>query len=200
MLRNGSLHIIRNKGHRSSHNNDEKAHSNDFLSHISRTRSEGFGPEVKRRILLGTYALTADAFDNYFLQAQKVRESVRDDFDKVLRIRNALREVEKVAQEKKPEGVDILVHPAAVDTAPRIDEQQQLQVGQQTRQDAQRAYVQDVLTVPSSLAGLPSLSVPIAKARDNGLPVGVGMTTQWGCEKLLFHIARVLADEQAQKR
>lgn len=118
-----------------------------------------------------------------------MRQLVRDDFDDVLRVRNVLRRQKSTGKD----GVDILVHPATVDTAPRIDEQQQEEKGQQQLRQAQMAYVQDVLTVPSSLAGLPSLSIPAGKARDNGLPVGVALTAQWGCEKLLFHVARCLA-------
>ncbi|PWN93486.1 amidase signature enzyme [Acaromyces ingoldii] len=175
-------------GHRSNDDTGSEAPL-DFHSHISRNRSSGFGPEVKRRILLGTYALTADAFDNYFLQAQRVRQLVRDDFDGVLRVRNVLR---KQSSSTREDGVDILVHPATVDTAPRVDEQQKEIDGQQQQRQAQMAYVQDVLTVPSSLAGLPSLSIPAGKAQDNGLPVGVALTAQWGCEKLLFHVARSL--------
>lgn len=99
----------------------------------------------------------------------------------------------KQSSSTKKDGVDILVHPATVDTAPRIDEQQKEIDGQQQQRQAQMAYVQDVLTVPSSLAGLPSLSIPAGNAQDNGLPVGVALTAQWGCEKLLFHVARSLA-------
>ncbi|KIL69153.1 hypothetical protein M378DRAFT_7866 [Amanita muscaria Koide BX008] len=122
------------------------------------TRTRGFGEEVQKRVLLGTYALTADAFDNYFLQAQKVRQLVKDDFN-----RSFL-------------GVDVLIHASAIRTAPPLGEDGGLST-----------YVQDVLTVPASLAGVPAMSVPAGVERD-GWPVGVSIVGQWGSERVLMRV------------
>ncbi|GLB41619.1 putative allows the formation of correctly charged Gln-tRNA(Gln) through the transamidation of misacylated Glu-tRNA(Gln) in the mitochondria [Lyophyllum shimeji] len=139
------------------------------------SRSAGFGREVKKRILLGTYALSADAFDNYFLQAQRVRQLVKDDFDRVFGIPDYR---QCTTGETGSEGVDVLVHPSAIQTAPRLDGE---------GGGGLETYVQDVLTVPASLAGLPALSVPVA---GEGWPVGVSVVGQWGCESVVFAVGR----------
>ena len=165
------------------------------------SRTTGFGAEVKRRILLGTYALTAEyasrnafflflghsvnafinitsAFDNYFLQAQRLRQRIRDDFMRVFRVPNPL------ARSASPnvDGVHLLLHPSAVRTAPRLDEQ-----------DGLDAYTQDVLTVPASLAGLPALSVPMAVGVEgDGWPLGVSVVGQWGCETMVLAVGSVI--------
>lgn len=126
------------------------------------TRTRGFGEEVQKRVLLGTYALTADAFDNYFLQAQKVRQLVKDDFN-----RSFL-------------GVDVLIHASAIRTAPPLGEDGGLST-----------YVQDVLTVPASLAGVPAMSVPAGVERE-GWPVGVSIVGQWGSERVLMRVGSVV--------
>jgi len=147
----------------------------------SHSRSVGFGPEVKRRILLGTYALTADAFDNYFLQAQRVRQHVRADFNKVFRMQNTLQSINSAPEE----GVDILIHPSAIRTAPRLD------VADGHDSSGLESYVQDVLTVPASLAGLPALSVPVGLG-DDGWPVGVSLVGQWGCDKTVLSVGKIM--------
>ncbi|KAF7317697.1 Glutamyl-tRNA(Gln) amidotransferase subunit A, mitochondrial [Mycena kentingensis (nom. inval.)] len=142
------------------------------------TRSVGFGEEVRKRILLGTYALSADAFDNYFLQAQRVRQLIRDDFNRVFRALNS--------ENVNPDGVDVLVHPSAMRTAPLLDEQ---------GQDPLSAYVQDVLTVPASLAGLPALSVPLRREGDQW-PVGVSVVGQWGCDESVLRVGHFIESMQ----
>ena len=168
------------------------------------TRTAGFGAEVKRRILLGTYALTAEyalkllsrsffffidalssAFDNYFLQSQRLRQSIRDDFMRAFRVPNPL----AVSPARNDTGVHVLVHPSAVCTAPHLDEQ-----------DGLDAYTQDVLTVPASLAGLPALSVPItAGAEGDGWPLGVSIVGQWGCEKMVLAIGSAIEDVEHKR-
>ena len=162
------------------------------------TRTAGFGAEVKRRILLGTYALTAEyalatpslrlffidalcsAFDNYFLQSQRLRQCIREDFMRVFRVPNPL----AVSPARNEAGVHVLLHPSAVRTAPHLDEQ-----------DGLDAYTQDVLTVPASLAGLPALSVPITTGvKGDGWPLGVSIVGQWGCEKMVLAIGAAIED------
>ncbi|KAG1799586.1 Glutamyl-tRNA amidotransferase subunit A, mitochondrial [Suillus variegatus] len=142
------------------------------------TRSAGFGAEVQKRILLGTYALTADAFDNCFLQAQRVRQRIKTDFDSNFRIPNA----QLSDPSPNPDGVDILLHPSAIRTAPRLDSDAISGLG---------PYLQDVMTVPASLAGLPAVSVPAGLAAD-GWPVGVSIVGQWGSDELVLCIGKVI--------
>lgn len=151
------------------------------------SRTAGFGAEVKRRILLGTYALTADAFDNYFLQAQRLRQCIRDDFMRVLRVPDPLSARSATRNEA---GVHILLHPSAVRTAPHLDEEQ----------DGLDAYTQDVFTVPASLAGLPALSVPIAVrgGEGDGWPLGVSVVGQWGCEKMALAVGATIEDVERE--
>lgn len=157
----------------------------------ARTRTKGFGHEVQKRILLGTYALTAEwvseyfgchqgdlnvrsAFDNYFLQAQRVRQLVKEDFNSVFRHHNVLSSRRCTAKEH---GVDFLLHPSATGTAPLLSKTKEM--------SELEAYVQDVLTVPTSLAGLPALSIPIGVAND-GWPVGACIVGQWGMDRAIL--------------
>ncbi|TFY64482.1 hypothetical protein EVJ58_g2602 [Rhodofomes roseus] len=149
------------------------------------SRSSGFGNEVQKRILLGTYALSADAFDNYFLQAQRVRNLVRADFDRVFAVPNVLsptRRKNKAAEE----GIHVLLHPSAIRTAPPLESRDDAQESDESVLDA---YVQDVLNVPASLAGLPAMSVPAGLGED-GWPVGVSIVGQWGSDELVMEVGR----------
>jgi len=120
------------------------------------------------------------AFDNYFLQAQRVRSLVRRDFDHVFRAPNVL----SPHSEINPAGVDVLIHPSAIRTAPRLDEDG---AGSKPNLDS---YLQDVLTVPASLAGLPALSIPMGFGGD-GWPVGVSLVGQWGHDKTILNLGKV---------
>ncbi|GAB1312269.1 Trimeric GatFAB AmidoTransferase(AdT) complex subunit [Madurella fahalii] len=128
------------------------------------SRGRGFGDEVKRRILLGSYTLSSEAMDNYFIKAQRVRRLVRKDFNRVFALDNPLHEKEtfslsdlpeSVTMEDKwgPEEVDFLLCPTAPTLTPMLED-----VMNQTSVDA---YMNDVFTVPASLAGLPAISIPM---------------------------------------
>ncbi|NMC82325.1 MAG: Asp-tRNA(Asn)/Glu-tRNA(Gln) amidotransferase subunit GatA, partial [Armatimonadetes bacterium] len=108
------------------------------------TRREGFGPEVKRRIMIGTYALSSGYYDAWYRKAQQVRTLIRRDFDRVF------------------EQCDVLLTPTAPATAFRIGEKVD---------DQFQMYLEDVCTIPVNLAGLPGLSVPCGSAE--GMPVGM---------------------------
>ena len=125
-----------------------------------RTRSEGFGPEVKRRILLGTYVLSAGYYDAYYRKAQKVRTLLRRDFEAALA------------------GCDLIVSPTSPEVAFRI--------GEKTT-DPLRMYLSDIYTVSANLTGLPAISVPCGFA--HGLPVGFQLMSRALDEATLLRVA-----------
>ena len=118
----------------------------------SETRGQNFGREVKRRILLGAYSLSADAIDNYFIQAQKVRRLVQKDFDAVFRMANPIRKDYKTPED----GVDYIVCPTVPTPPPSLEDV--------SKSSPLETYTNDVFTVPASLAGLPAISVPAPSA------------------------------------
>ncbi len=113
---------------------------------MSATREAGFGPEVKRRIILGTYALSAGYYDAYYGSAQKVRTLIQQDFA------NAFAEV------------DVIATPSAPTTAFKIGEK---------IDDPLQMYLNDLTTIPANLAGIPGISIPSGLAEEDGLPVGI---------------------------
>ncbi|EIW59854.1 amidase signature enzyme [Trametes versicolor FP-101664 SS1] len=152
------------------------------------TRSQGFGKEVQRRILLGAYALSADAFENYFLKAQRVRNLIKADFDRVFSLPNALRSASSQTAPPDGQGVDVIIHPSAIQTAPPLPDNTADSSSDLSSLDA---YVQDVLTVPASLAGLPALSVPAGQGSD-GWPIGVSIVGQWGAEEMVLRVGEAI--------
>ncbi|KAG8874704.1 Trimeric GatFAB AmidoTransferase(AdT) complex subunit [Tulasnella sp. 331] len=149
------------------------------------SRAAGFGPEVRKRILLGTHALTADAFDNYFLQAQRIRKVIKTDFDAVFRSRNVLSrdppESSSSELDDDDTKVDILLHPTAISSAPRLSEPLKGVDG----------YLQDIMTTPASLAGLPALSIPSGFAGDDW-PLGMSLVGQWGDDDLVLRLGEAM--------
>ncbi|KAF2843346.1 glutamyl-tRNA amidotransferase subunit A [Patellaria atrata CBS 101060] len=149
---------------------------------FSKTRGEGFGDEVKRRILLGAYTLSAGAIDNYFIQAQKVRRLVQEDFDRTFSLPNPLKENE-VSSQCQNSGVDVLLSPSAPTRPPLLKSLED--------QSPLDAYMNDVFTVPASLAGLPAVSVPI-KVVDHIAPFGFQIIGQYGDDSLVLQVAQLL--------
>src|SRR5690606_32089596 len=113
---------------------------------MAATREAGFGDEVKRRVILGTYALSAGYYDAYYGSAQKVRTLIQRDFD------------EAFAQ------VDVIATPSAPTTAFKLGEK---------IDDPMQMYLNDVTTIPANLAGVPGISIPSGISDDDGLPVGI---------------------------
>ncbi len=129
---------------------------------MTETRGIGFGPEVKRRIILGTYALSAGYYDAYYGSAQKVRTLIRQDFEKAYAI------------------ADVLVSPASPVTAFAVGEKVD---------DPMAMYLNDLATIPGSLAGIPALSVPSGLAADTGLPVGLQIMGPALGEEQIYRVA-----------
>jgi aspartyl-tRNA(Asn)/glutamyl-tRNA(Gln) amidotransferase subunit A len=136
----------------------------DTVDMMSRTRGEGFGPEVKRRIMLGTYALSAGYYEAYYGQAQKVRTLIIRDYEKAFA------------------DFDVLVSPTSPTTAFRIGEKVD---------DPMAMYLNDIFTIPANLAGVPAISVPCG-LDGAGLPVGLQLTAPILGEQVLFRAAHAL--------
>lgn len=162
----------------------------------SEARGLGFGEEVKRRILLGTYSLSSEAIDNYFIQAQKVRRRVQQDFDKVFGLENPLYEPQQfdlsemsanleLADKRGPVQVDFLLCPTAPSFPPKLKELE--------TKSSVDAYTNDVFTVPASLAGLPAVSVPVWP-KQSRLPVGMQLIAQYWDDQRLLGMASKLQD------
>ncbi len=128
----------------------------DLQDLYTRTRSEGFGAEVQRRIIMGTYALSAGYFDAYYIKAQKVRRLIAQDFAKAF------------------EKCDIIASPTAPTTAYKLGEDL----------DPASIYLGDVYTIGVNLAGLPAISHPVGQA--NGLPVGLQLIGKYWAESKLL--------------
>ncbi len=134
-----------------------------------KTRGEGFGAEVRRRILIGTYALSAGYYDAYYLKAQKVRRRIAEDFTEAFR------------------EVDAILTPTAPSAAFRLGEKSD---------DPVAMYLNDVFTVPASLAGLPGISVPAGLSAE-GLPLGLQVIGRAWDEATVFDVGRALEEAAA---
>ncbi len=133
----------------------------DLARMYGETRERGFGPEVKRRILLGTFALASGYYDAYYLRAQKVRRLIRDDFDRAFA------------------ACDVVATPTSPTPAFRLGEKSD---------DPLQMYLADIFTVPANLAGLPGISVPCGLSA--GLPVGLQLVGRAFDEETLLGVAR----------
>ena len=136
----------------------------DVEDMMSRTRGAGFGPEVKRRIMLGTYSLSAGYYDAYYGQAQKVRTLIIRDYEAAFA------------------GYDVLVSPTSPTTAFKIGERSG---------DPMAMYLSDVFTIPANLAGVPAISIP-SGFDSAGLPIGLQFTAPVLGESTLFRAAHAL--------
>jgi len=132
----------------------------NLLSMYMQTREEGFGPEAKRRVVLGTYVLSSGYYDAYYGQALKVRTLIKQDFDQVF------------------EQVDCLVTPTSPTPAFKIGEK---------LDDPLTMYLSDILTISVNLAGVPALSVPCGFTK-SGLPIGMQLITKPFDEATLFEV------------
>jgi aspartyl-tRNA(Asn)/glutamyl-tRNA(Gln) amidotransferase subunit A len=140
------------------------AQYDDLLDMYKKTRAEGFGAEVKRRIMIGAYVLSHGYYDAYYLQAQKLRRMIADDFQLCF------------------EQCDLIAGPVAPTVAWKAGE---------GADDPVKAYLADIFTLPGSLAGLPGMSVPVGSGA-SGMPVGLQLLGNYFSEGRLLHAAHAL--------
>jgi aspartyl-tRNA(Asn)/glutamyl-tRNA(Gln) amidotransferase subunit A len=160
---------------------------------FAKTRGQGLGAEVQRRILLGAFSLSAQAIDNYFIQAQKVRRLVQQDFNNIFARANPIAR-DDVPSKGAEERVDVLLCPTAPTLAPSLSEVKD--------QNPLQAYMNDVFTVPASLAGLPAISVPVHITDEERATVhgeqnieesaGIQIIGQYGDDRLVLNAAQAL--------
>ena len=133
----------------------------NLIEMYENTRGEGFGDEVKRRILIGTYVLSSGYYDAYYLKAQKIRRLIKNDFDKCFK------------------NVDAILTPSTPSSA--------FQIGEKTN-DPISMYLNDIFTVPVNLAGIPAISIP-AGQDEKGYPLGLQLITKALDEQKILNIA-----------
>jgi len=139
----------------------------DFLSDVTASRTEGFGSEVKRRIMLGTYVLSSGYYEDYYIKAQKARTLIKNEFSEAFKI------------------VDLIFAPTSPTTA--------FGLGEKTG-DILKMYLSDVFTISANLAGIPALNLPVGLDSKN-LPVGAQFMGNYLSEELIFRVARALEKE-----
>ena len=149
-----------------------RASCRDIADMYQQTRAQGFGKEVRRRIMVGTYVLSAGYYDAYYLRAQKVRTLVKRDFERAF-----------------ADGADAILTPSTPSAA--------FGIGEKTSGDPVEMYLNDVFTVPVNLAGLPGISVPGGLSNE-GLPLGLQLIGRPFGEETLFSLGEVI--EQAAGR
>jgi aspartyl-tRNA(Asn)/glutamyl-tRNA(Gln) amidotransferase subunit A len=153
-----SSNLARYDGVRYGHRADG---ARDVVELMMKTRGEGFGAEVKRRVILGTYSLSAGYYEAYYGQAQKVRTLVIRDYEQAF------------------ERFDVIVSPTSPTTAFRIGER---------TDDPVAMYLSDIFTIPADLAGVPSISIPCGTDRA-GLPIGLQFTGKVLDEPTILRVA-----------
>jgi aspartyl-tRNA(Asn)/glutamyl-tRNA(Gln) amidotransferase subunit A len=146
-----------------------RADATNLMDMYTQTRSQGFGKEVKRRIMLGTYALSAGYYDAYYRKAQQVRTLIRQDFDRVF------------------ETCDLLASPVSPTPAFKLGEK---------LDDPLQMYLSDIYTVSVNLAGIPAISVPCGTSSDN-LPVGLQLLGNAFAEETILSASAVVERELA---
>jgi len=157
-----SANLARYDGVKYGYRSEDKAGKLSLIEMYEETRGEGFGAEVKRRIMIGTYALSSGYYDAYYLKAQKVRTLIKKDFDDAFR------------------QVDVIITPASPTPAFRIGEK---------TDDPLQMYLSDIFTISANLAGIPGMCLPCGFARKTGLPIGLQILAKPFDEESIFKVA-----------
>ena len=178
-----SSNLAKYDGIRYGNTNLDRKVPSDVL--FARTRGDGLGAEVKRRILLGSYSLSATAMDNYFIRAQKIRRLVQEDFNNVFALAHPL--LGNTTGDKG--GVDVIISPTALSFPPKLKALAEYA--------STNTYSDDILTVPASLAGLPAINIPIPcpdtlDGSERPKTIGLQIIAQYGDDDLLFEVASLL--------
>ncbi len=142
--------------------------ANNMLEMYTKSRSEGFGEEVKRRIILGTFAMSSDFYEDYYKKALQVRTLIKQDFENVL------------------SEYDCIIGPTTPSTAYKFGEKSK---------DPLRMYASDLTTVPVNLAGLPAISVPAGFHNDNNMPIGMQIIGRPFDESTVYRVAHAYEQE-----
>ncbi len=156
-----SSNLARYDGVKYGYRSDSEESKNDLLQMYNNTRREGFGSEVKRRILLGTYSLSSGYYDAYYIKAQKVRTLIKQDFEQAFK------------------KCDCILTPTSPTPAFKIGEKMN---------DPLQMYLSDIFTISANLAGIPGLSIPAGK-NSKALPIGIQLLAKHFDEKRLLQIA-----------
>ncbi len=165
VMAEASSNLARYDGVRYGYRNRE---AKDLIEMYARSRSAGFGPEVQRRIILGTYVLSSGYYDAYYRKAAQVRRLIRDEYDQALR------------------HCDVICAPVAPTSAFRIGEK---------TDDPLQMYLTDIFTNPLNLTGLPGLSLPCGLGEQTGMPIGIQLFAPAFAETRLLQIAWTLEQE-----
>jgi aspartyl-tRNA(Asn)/glutamyl-tRNA(Gln) amidotransferase subunit A len=144
----------------------------DVIDMYEKTRGQGFGKEVRRRVMIGTYVLSAGYYDAYYLRAQQVRTLIKRDFERCY-----------------ADGVDAILTPATPSTAFRV--------GEKSLGDPVEMYLNDIFTVTVNMAGLPGIAVP-AGLDAQGLPLGLQLIGRPFDEETLFALAQAIENAAGQ--
>ncbi|EGW31098.1 uncharacterized protein SPAPADRAFT_63024 [Spathaspora passalidarum NRRL Y-27907] len=163
--------LSRYDGVRYGYNNNNQ-HTKDAMNLIVSNRSESLGPEVQRRIILGNYTLSSDSGDHY-LKATKVRQELVEEFSSLFKTKHAL--VETASGD-----CDLMISPTSIGEAPTVEE-----FLNADNANFLNSYVNDILTVPASLAGIPAISIPFGK-------LGIQLMGQFGDDELVLQVAETL--------
>ncbi|HSH24892.1 MAG TPA: amidase family protein, partial [Massilibacterium sp.] len=144
-----------------------RADAEGLVDLYKKSRSQGFGDEVKRRIMLGTFALSSGYYDAYYKKAQKVRTLIKQDFDDIF------------------EKYDVIIGPTTTTTAYKVGSM---------IDDPLKLYTNDILTIPVNLAGVPAISVPCGLSSE-GLPIGLQIIGKYFDESTVYRVAHAYEQE-----
>ncbi|KAG0656805.1 Trimeric GatFAB AmidoTransferase(AdT) complex subunit [Monosporozyma unispora] len=149
------------------------------------TRSKHFGKEVKRRIMLGNHTLSSGSYQNNYLKAQRLRMRLIDEFNSIFQVRNVLMGKTEI-KTNSDEGIDFMLVPTSLTPPPKMDDVVKSQTNKQQEENPVTNYMNDFFTVPMSLAGLPTISIPMSLKSN----LGVQIVGQYGDDYKVLNFAK----------